>query len=135
MEIKVRYNVRGMRAEFLLAQGDWRETTDRLEAKIRSEIAERFVTGQKASPLFFGRDTWPLALNAILYDNEVDPFVQWLNLLPKWDERPRLDSWLGEVFRTDGECELTKWTSVFVLLGAVWRTFEPGTKLDEMPVL
>ena len=49
--------------------------------------------------------------------------------------QPRLDSWLGEVFRTDSGCELTKWASVFVLLGAVWRTYEPGTKLDEMPVL
>ena len=65
----------------------------------------------------------------------MDPFIEWLESLGKWDKKPRLDSWLGEVFRTDSGCELTKWASVFVLLGAVWRTYEPGTKLDEMPVL
>ena len=31
--------------------------------------------------------------------------------------------------------ELAEWASTYMFLGVVWRTFEPGTKLDEIPIL
>ena len=39
------------------------------------------------------------------------------------------------MFTIDNPNGLVAWTSRFILLGAVKRTFEPGSKLDEMPVL
>ena len=71
----------------------------------------------------------------MLYEREVDPFMVWLESLPAWDKEPRLESWLCDVFKADGGCKLTEWASMFIPLGAVWRTYEPGEKLDEMPVL
>ena len=35
----------------------------------------------------------------------------------------------------DGYKELAEWASVYMFLGVVWRCYEPGTKLDEIPIL
>ena len=128
----VRYNVRAQRHEWLLANG-WAEGNDRLDARVREEISTgfRFKNGKPAA---FGRDTWARSLDAVLYDNEADPFRDWLVELPRWDGVARLSHWLGEVFETDGG-RLAEWAARFVYLGAVARAVHPGLKLDEMPVL
>ena len=125
-----------MRHEYRLNGGEWAASNDRLEARIREDIAFKFVTGKGGKePLKFGRDTWPLSLNAMLHKRETDPFKEWLESLNPWGGDQRLKHWLGDVFRVDDACELTRWASTFILLGAVWRTYRPGTKLDETPVL
>ena len=139
--IGVRYNVRGARTEIRHESFDWTPLNDRMAAQIRDVIAKRFQTKQRANalvlqPLTFGRDTWMDALNAVLYENEIDPFQVWLENLPKWDKVKRLDSWLTTVFVVNPENEtLGEWASRFICLGTVWRTYHPGTKLDELPVL
>ena len=133
--VGVRFNVRSMRPEFREHKGAWREANDRTEAKLQETIAGRFTTGEKNQPLRFGRETWARALNALLADREVDPFVEWLESLPAWDRTPRLDTWLATAFTTTPECPLTAWAGRFIFLGPVWRAFQPGTKLDETPVL
>ncbi|WP_428096958.1 VapE domain-containing protein [Candidatus Rariloculus sp.] len=135
LKIGVRYDVRGCRTQYRLGQLDWQDANDRLEADIRERIAAAFITGKKDESLWFGRDSWKDSRNGLLYRRECDPFMLWLESLPLWDKQPRLETWLSDVFRTDDGCELTKWASMFILLGTVWRTYEPGTKLDEMPVL
>ena len=137
LSVDVRYNERSKRHEYSYRGGDWHEADDRSEASLRDQLAETCVTGDKNAPLIFGRETWERSLNALLYDNEVDPFRAWLEALPKWDKVNRLDVWIPEVFEMPGDQdpELVKWASTFIPLGAVWRTYEPGTKLDEMPVL
>ena len=133
--VECRFNVRAMRHEFRERGGDWREANDRTEAKLQETIAAKFTTGEKNAPLCFGRETWARALNALLADREVDPFVEWLESLPAWDRTPRLDTWLATAFTTTPECPLTAWAGQFLFLGAATRAFEPGKKLDEMPVL
>ena len=133
--VECRFNVRAMRHEFRERGGDWREANDRTEARLQEDIAAGFTTGEKNAPLRFGRETWARALNALLADREVDPFVEWLESLPTWDREPRLDSWLATVFATTPKCPLTAWAARFIFLGPVWRAFQPGTKLDETPVL
>ena len=130
-----RFNVRSMRHEFREAADDWREANDRTEARIQEAIANRYVTGEKHAPLRFGRETWQRSLNALLANAETDPFLDWVQAQSPWDGTPRLDGWLREVFETDPNCPLTAWAARFVFLGPVWRAFEPGTKMDEMPVL
>ena len=138
-----RYNVRAHRAELRWFDGgEWRETNDRLTCDIRADIRLKFTEeaarrgeNEPPKPLVFGRTAWEDNFNALLHHAEVDPFGEWLEALPKWDGKHRLDGWLPTVFRVRESHGLAPWCSRFLLLGAVWRTFEPGTKLDEMPVL
>ena len=124
-----------MRHEFRERGGDWREANDRTEARLQEDIAAGFTTGEKNAPLRFGRETWARALNALLAEREVDPFVDWLEALPTWDDKSRLHNWLSTVFDANPKCPLTAWAGQFLFLGAITRAFQPGTKLDEMPVL
>ena len=131
-----RYNTRRMRDELCQAGGAWREANDRLIRDIRSQIPERFAELGKDKPLMFGREAFDDCFGALLNRAEVDPFQEWLEALPKWKGETRLDRWLWHVFEvSDAHKSLAEWAARFLMLGAVWRTYRPGTKLDEMPVL
>ena len=140
---KWRYNIRSARAELRHYDDDrWREANDRLLCDIRAEIPLAFVErptrhGQNEAPkpLAFGRTIWEDSFSALLHHAEVDPFRDWLEALPRWDGTDRLSGWLATVFRVRESGGLAEWCSRFLPLGAVWRTYNPGTKLDEMPVL
>ena len=137
--IEIRYNLRRQQSELREGGATWHEFTDRSTAKLRRTIAERFTYHTDRGPrrLRYGRDTWKDCTDAIMRDHEVDPFLEWLNSLEKWDGTDRLDHWLRDVFTLSNtnDSELVAWASRFVFLGAAWRAFKPGTKLDEMPVL
>ena len=131
-----RYNLRAMRAELRTSGDEWREANDRLIRDIRSQIPERFTEAEGNKPLVFGRVAFEDCFDALLNRAEVDPFREWLEALPPWHKERRLDSWISHVFTTNPEqAPLAAWASRSLLLGAVWRTFAPGTKLDEMVVL
>ena len=131
-----RYNTRSHRAELRARGEEWREGNDRLIADIRAEIPLRFKEAKRNKPLAFGRTAFEDSFAAVLFHSEVDPFQAWLEALPAWDGEARLDGWLSRVFDVEaGQEALAAWCSRFLPLGAVWRTFKPGTKLDEMPVL
>ena len=67
--------------------------------------------------------------------NQVDPFKVYLESL-KWDNKPRLNTFLSEVFNVNPDHkELAKWAGKAILLATVKRTFEPGAKHDEFVVL
>ena len=151
MGVHVRFNTCARRAEWTFV-GDWpvggnlrntrcpwREWNDRAAAYFRNEVAQRFYVENRAGdakPLAFGRDAWNDATAAILYENEVDPFIGWLETLPEWDGVPRVNSWLSRVFVVSPDSsQLAAWAGRCILLGSVWRAYQPGTKLDEMPVL
>lgn len=134
--VELRYNERASRAEYR-QRGEWRELTDLTEASLVEEIAARFDTQTTRGPvpLRFGRERRMDALNAILDTQRVDPFIAWLEELPPWDGVPRVKCWLSNIFETDESDPLVSWASRFIFLGATWRAFKPGVKLDEMPVL
>ena len=83
----------------------------------------------------FVRESWGDVLNALLFGSEVDPFVEWLEGLKAWDETERLDEWLLDVFTITERLPLAMWAGRFMVLGAVWRAYHPGLKLDEFPIL
>ena len=134
LDIGMRYDLRASRPQYRVNGGTWQDSTDRLDSHVRERISASFLTGDNKS-LWFGRDTWNTSQNSLLFENEVDPFLIWLDALPEWDEQERLDVWLTDVFKADEGCELTQWASAFIPLGAVCRTYDPGTKLDEIPIL
>ena len=144
LEIKARFNERAHRVEWweysspVKKHGDpeWEPTSDRIEDWIRHQIQKHCITGPKNTPLWFGRDTWAPALNSHVRTRGCDPFADWLlSLRGKWEGKPMLDNWIDEVFETDVDPELVKWASRAPFLGAVWRTFKPGTKIDEFVIL
>ena len=137
--VALRYNLRAQRGEMSRDGGQtWVEMTDRSTAHLRRDIAERFSywTDRGPKPLYYGRESWKLWIDALLYKRERDPFLDWLESLSDWDGTERVRNWLADVFELeDKSCPLTAWAGQFVFLGAVQRAFEPGAKLDEMPVL
>ena len=88
-------------------------------------------------PLKWSNAEWGLTLDAILHHKRADSFRQNLEGLESWDDVPRLDQWLSEVFYVakDEDPELVAWASRVVPLTAVTRTYEPGYKVDETLVL
>ena len=135
MGYSYRYNVRSARAELHDETGGWREANDRLIAHIRAAIPAEYTEAGKDRPLSFGRMAFEDCFLALLHHGEVDPFAEWLEALPTWHEEKRLDKWVSHVFTVaDEQAELASWPGRMLLLGAVWRAFRPGTKIDEMPV-
>ena len=116
----------------------WNEWDDRTTSHVRELLETSFdyerADGKKA-PLKFGGDTWMLALNALLYRNEVDSFILWIESLPEWDNTPRLDTWILNSFEVNLRRPLAEWASRYILLGAITRAYRPGAKLDETPML
>ena len=136
----LRYNLRASANEMQRDGGAWLEMNDRTTDLLRREIGERFgyATTRGESPLHYGTESWTFVVNSIVATREVDPVVAWFDSLPAWDNRPRLDGLLSHVFDVDTDktdAALVSWASRYLCLGAVWRSYRPGTKQDEMPVL
>ena len=144
--VELRYNLRSQRAEIFRFSTDeaipqtpvlqWFELTDRMEARLRDLVAQRFAyqTDRGPKPLHYAKERWTMVINAHLCSRERDPFLDWLSDRPAWDESPRLDTYLDDLFSA-GDSPLVRWAGQFLFLGPVHRAHIPGAKLDEMPVL
>lgn len=139
---EVRFNVRNFKVEVRSGGGGWQLLTERPEARLRERIAEEFDEEReephaKRRRLTFTGSGWRQALNALVADQEVDPFIESLEALRPWDDVPRLDGWLDECFQIDPGTppSLCAWAARSVLLAAVWRAYKPGTKHDLIVVL
>ena len=140
LHLDVRFNLRNRRSEWLglgvLDQDNWAAISDRKLASMREQIARQFFvdTRDGPKPLSWGRDAFHETLKALLYYRERDPFLDYLEELPEWDGFARLEGTLCNMFKVVWS-PLAEWASQFIFLGAVQRTYEPGCKLDEIPVL
>ena len=116
----------------------WQEMTGRAAAFIRAQIEESITVKAYNGivALKFGRDAFNKALDAMLYSREVDPFVQYLDGLQTAKGRRYLSTSIAHCFDVKAGYEpLGEWASRTIFLGAVWRAYEPGTVLDEMPII
>ena len=143
-KIQVRYDVRGMRQQVMLPWVDeWQDITDGLSSIIRETMETQPFTLNvtkdeptlggvlKVSAAHFNE----LMTNACAHYAD-DPLIEYLEELPSWDRIPRLTDWITCGFNVAEESfDLAEWASTYVFLGAVWRAYQPGTKLDEMPIL
>ena len=136
--ITVRYNLRAMSAEKSNGGGKWTKTTDRNSADLRRQIADRFsyqLAGKTGTaPLRYGLDSWSEHLNALLFHAECDPFLVWLESLPKWDGSKRLAKLLTSCLGA-AEGPLTSWASCYLTVGPIQRAYQPGCLLREIPIL
>ena len=142
LDIDLCFDVRALRDEIKRGDGAWQLLTDREEADLWEEIALTFhcftPSGEHVRPWRLSSSRMRLALNAVLKHREIDRFRDdFLEGLPAWDGTERVDNWLSDLF-TDHDSpqdDLIKWAARFPFLGAVWRAYHPGKKMDEVPVL
>lgn len=133
---ELRYNTRGKRIELRRPRSEtpvpvWGILDDRSEARLREAFASTHGLDRLPTDV-----AWRVAVDRWLYDFEVDPFRQWLEGLAPWDETVRLPNLLESAFRLARPArDLAPWASLYPCLGAVQRTYEPGCKLDEVPIL
>ena len=138
--INVRFNLRSRRTEWMglddFEDGGWHAVNRRMLSALRERIARQYhvCTIEGPKPLFWGRDAFTDVLDALVHHREVDPLIDWFHALPEWDGVDRLRWMLGCLFDVPDD-ELSKWASRYLVLGVIQRTFEPGCKLDEIPVL
>lgn len=126
----LRYNVRSLTVEWGEAP-PWRDTAGPLQDQdgwAAAAWAYDVVETTLGSAAQFSR-----ALDALAYTNDFDPFKTWLDEL-KWDEEPRLDSWLTQSVQAEAD-DYTKYVGAKWLLQAVKRTYEPGCQADYVLVL
>lgn len=74
------------------------------------------------------------SLVVLACENKFDPVRESFDELPKWDEKPRLDTWLVKNFSATGNSAYNaeifrKWVVAMVM-----RVYEPGSKFDWMPI-
>ena len=133
--IGLRLNVRARRYEYRNA-GKWVDADDERDARLRHEIAERFCCkkGSTQQRLKYSPEMFHDLRRALGDGLRRDPFRDWLETLPTWDSTPRIDGLLSAMFGAEDD-PLTRWASRYIGLGAVQRAYEPGGKLDEVPIL
>ena len=106
-------------------------------AKIASDIEKyyRVVKGKGSAPFKASVSEYAQWILATVFDEQIDPFISdFLWGLPEWDGVKRLDTLLIDLFNAPDD-QFTRWASRYLPLAAIQRTYEPGCKLDEMPVL
>ena len=139
------------------AAGEWQPWTDRSAATARHALAEirhGLKLRNRQGPIDDIVGTFKLkalqledAVSLLAAQNPVHPLVEWLeNDVPKWDGMERLACLMEDTFTVkdtpgteddeeDENWTLAQWGSVYILLGTIQRSYEPGIKLDEMLVI
>ena len=123
----------------------WQDWTDTTSTLLRAELPTAGVTiGNRRGLIEDALGVLTLtakqfedAVHLVCARNAVDPFLTYVqDETPRWDRIPRLSGWLVQCFDVaDGSYDLAEWAGEFVFLGAVQRAMQPGSKLDETPVL
>ena len=143
MDMGLRLNTRSQQAEWRTGQqvededsydghwqwNAWQPLTQGAKAHLRDEM-------QKRHEVKFSREALDDVLDVVLFDLEVDPLKEYLEGLPEPKGRNILPKMLSTCMNVmDKYKELAEWASTYMFLGVVWRCYEPGTKLDEIPIL
>jgi len=133
--IGYRYEVRSMKRQ-LFYMGDWTDLDDMLAANVRRVLERKFVfmVGKRTKPWRISKVDFDDCLNALLHLRRVDGFKAWLEDLAPWDGTDRLDFLLYQLFNAE-PAPVVEWAARYPIIGAIQRAYEPGGRLDEVPVL
>ena len=127
--------------------GDWIGMDTGLASFVRDLVARHAVTEKVGTrqqrswpPMRLSPSRFAEFASAITHTRRCDAFREWLESLPAWDGTERLDNLLNILFylatpENHGEGELQRWCGRAVLMTAVARTYRPGLKVDEVPVI
>ena len=135
----LRWNVRTGQLDISLQGGEWAQIDDLTSADLRMRLERAFSNAEDehgGKPYRFGNDRWRLVTTSVGHLHRADPFLQWLEGLPKWDNAPRLDGLLEACFDVEGnDPKLVKWASRHTMMVAVERALNPGCDHHEIVVL
>lgn len=100
----------------------------------RGHISELMVECQQRGFANISRRSFEEAVHLAAKKNPFDSAQEWLNGLPSWDGTPRIDRFLPDYLRTpDQPYERAVGEYWWTAMAA--RIFEPGYKVDMVPVL
>lgn len=102
------------------------ELSDDVIQMIRKNIRYRYGFDPKVENT---RD----ACTQLCLENQFDPVCDYLDSLI-WDGKPRLDQWLARYMGAN-DTEFNRVIGRLVMIAAVRRAYEPGTKFDQIVVL
>ena len=141
LEIEARKDVRAAAYQYKDKAGDWQNIIDETAEHLRALLSEEFRyqrAEDKIVPLQFSKEGFWSALMALAGKSPdvwlVDPFRLYVESMPPWDEKPRLDSLLHRALGVDMDA-LGIWASRYMVLGPLQRAYKPGSELKESPVL
>ena len=141
---EVRKNARSLATEFrnraapLPGEPKWKLLIGEKKQDWISQLEENFVYSDKHGPngepvrYQLSRNLFTERLDYILYHNTVDPFKEWLEALPEWDGKPRLDTLFVDALGVPND-ELAR-AAAKILIVAVRRCFKEW-KYDHVPML
>ena len=135
LETEIRFNIRDQIEEFKTGDDTWKIFDDGTDAKLYSDCHRKLKPWPDGKLKKISHADWQKHTKALVHRQEVDPFKLWIENLPKWDNKDRLESVLPFLFKINGSENLSKWAFKAVLLTAIIRTFKPGYKFDMMIVL
>lgn len=104
------------------------ELTDVDVILIKSWLAKRF----RFEP---SNDRINEAIMEIAHCNRFHPVRDYLNALPDWDGKPRLNEWLHKALHAKGPEEYIRAVARKTICAMVARVMRPGTKFDQVVIL
>lgn len=122
----------------------WHTISDGSEADLWIEVERNVFTATKTSikSVSPNKEVKKTAMNSLL-ENEHDPVRDWLENLPPWDGRPRLDTHMDDMGMTiHAKCtipsgkqiDFTNIAQAYIPLEVVRLTYFPGEQRNPMPV-
>ena len=140
-----------MRIERWFQTGEYAQLTDESEAWTQTHIEDKCAnTGTDGNGWRVGAQRWNQLRDAYLMTRHADPFkddylidlvetvvdpVKNTPIEEALIEQAFLSNWLEQLFDFDAPWPLVQWAARYCFLAPVQRAYEPGGKLDEVPVL
>ena len=93
----------------------WDSLNDRAEGALLEDVHANYCLQTKTAGMKSYDPPQPAyqrILNAYLNTHQVNPFLEWLDNMPKWDGTPRVETLLHNMFGADPNCPFVKWVSV-----------------------
>ena len=129
---KIRYDIVGQRPKYF-GQLPWRAEDDTLgewsdfdDSNLKAYLETKYDLK--------GKENYNDAFNKTLMDNMFNPITDYLDALPKWDGKKRIDTLLHDLLGAE-KSEYTAAVMHMFLMGALSRAYNPGCKFDYLLVL
>ena len=136
--VEFRLNTRARRVEYCSRKtAGWAEVDDEWRDATRDWLASKFEVkqGKNWRPWRPTKARWRELLNATVWHRQTDPLIDKVAAGPQWDTTKRLATFLATVFDFDPKDPIIRWASTYFFLAPIQRAFEPGCKIDEIPIL
>ena len=122
----------------LRTEEGWRRLSDKQSAIYASRIEVEYLrpsTSKTDTAWDCGKDKWQRYLLALAGENEVDPFLNYLDQLDAWDGIDRCESFPAQIWPNLQTNPFAQWFGRYLFLAPILRASRPGCDLREIPVL